>query len=99
MFHSNSIEDFWSQLVRIKKNFSGLRINNIYKLEFKGVNIKDYFNSWICFAFYLRFYLRYIEIYKLSFVKIRQYLFELLKIICMIINTNCMIINNNQYDF
>ena len=56
LFHTNSIEGLWSQLKRLIKDFSGLTIDKLSKLEAKGVDIKDYLNSWIYFRLYLSTY-------------------------------------------
>ena len=75
LFHTNSIEGLWSQLKRLTKDFSGLTIEKLSKLEAKGLNIKDYLNSWICFGLYLR----HVEKFKLSSIQSKHYLCELLK--------------------
>jgi len=62
---------------RLTKDFSGLTVNMLSKLETKGINIRDYFDSWICYGLYLR----NIEKLKLSSLNTKKYLSSLLKII------------------
>ena len=77
LFNTKSIEGLWSQIKRLTKDFSGLTVNMLSKLENKGINIKDYFDSWICYGLYLR----NIEKLKLSSLNTKKYLSSLLKII------------------
>ena len=54
LFHTNTVEGLWSQIKRLTKNFSGITFSMVEKLESNGVNIKNYFDAWICYALFLR---------------------------------------------
>ena len=74
LFHTNTVEGLWSQLKRLTNDFSGVTYNIINNLENEGINIKDFFDGWICYG------LRHIEKNKLSTFNIENYLCNLLKI-------------------
>ena len=76
LFHTNSIEELWSQIKRLSNNFSGLTINQLENMENNGTNIKNYLYSWIYYALFLRM----IEKKKLSKINTQNYLINILKI-------------------
>ena len=51
-FHTNNIEGVLSRVKRWTNNFSGINGKVLHKLAAKGINIDEYFNSWICFALF-----------------------------------------------
>ena len=42
LFHTNTVEGLWSQFKRLSNNFSGLTLNMIEKMEYNGINVKNY---------------------------------------------------------
>ena len=53
-FHTNNIEGLWSQIKRLTNNFSGISIESIEKLYDTEKDKKNYLDSWICYALFLR---------------------------------------------
>jgi len=75
LFHTNTVEGLWSQIKRLSNNFSGLTLNMIEKMEYNGINVKNYLDGWICYGLFLR----NVERRKLSSLNTKNYLIELLK--------------------
>ena len=75
LFHTNTVEGLWSQIKRLSNNFSGLTLNMIEKMEYNGINVKNYLDGWICYALFLR----NVERRKLSSLNTKNYLIEHLK--------------------
>ena len=61
---------------KLTNNFSGITLIMVEKLESGGVNIKNYFDAWICYGLFLR----NVEKYKLSTLNTQNYLIDLFKI-------------------
>ena len=53
-FHTNNVEGLWSQIKRITNNFIRIIINSIEKSYQANNEKRNYLDSWICYALYLR---------------------------------------------
>lgn len=76
LFHTNTVEGLWSKIKRLSNNFSGITMNYVNELQNEGINIKNYFDGWICYSLFQR----HIEKNYLSTAESKIYLIDILKI-------------------